>query len=171
MRKPTWRLCSSILAVTVALTAVTAAQSQSDFSGRWILVRPETATADVARALTVRQPIVRTNVYGAPMEPFFKEISVDRDFGGRVSTDTHQIGMGGGTISVPGPIGRGVSTKFLVRWEDGRLVIDTGRTEDGKFSGRTEVWQLDAAGLLTITVTDRATGAETRTTTATYRRN
>ena len=162
---PAWVFSLSLLAVTV-----TAPQTQPDFSGRWTLVSPETAAADVARALTVRQPIVRTNVYGAPMEPFFKEISVDRDFGGSKRTDTHRIGVRGGSMSM-GPTGPGASTTSYVRWEERQLVIDTGRTDDGKFSGRTEVWQLDAAGLLTITVTERATGADSRTTTATYRRN
>ena len=162
-------MSSSILAVTVALSAVVAAQSQPDFSGRWVLARPETAAVDVARTLTVRQPIVRTNVYGAPMEPFFKEISVDREFVGSKRTDTHLIGARGGSVQM-GPAGRGASTTSYARWEERQLVIDTGRTEDAKFSERTEVWQLDAAGLLTITVTERATGAEPRATTATYRR-
>jgi len=170
MRKPTRALSSSILALTVVLTAVAAAQSQPDFSGRWVLVRPESVPADVARTVTVRLPIVRTNVYGAPMEPFFKEISVDREFVGSKRTESHLIGARGGSVQM-GPAGRGASTNSYVRWEERQLVIDTDRTEEGKFSGRIEVWQLDAAGLLTITVTERATGVESRATTATYRRN
>ena len=59
----------------------------------------------------------------------------------------------------------------LIGEMDGVIIEYTGRTENGTFSGRTEVWQMDAAGLLTITVTDRATGAQSRTATATYRRS
>ena len=54
----------SILSMLVAATV--AAQDKPDFSGRWILETSVPAGPDVARSLTVRQTVVRTNVYGAP---------------------------------------------------------------------------------------------------------
>jgi len=88
----------SILSMLVAATVV--AQDKPDFSGRWILETSAGAGPDGARALTVRQPVVRTNVYGAPMPPFFKELSVDRQFGTDVRSETYQIGIEGGAINV-----------------------------------------------------------------------
>jgi hypothetical protein len=165
-----WLSSLSIFAV-----ATVAAQSQPDFSGGWALLRSEGASADVARTLTVRQPIVRTNVYGAPIEPFFKEITIERQFATSTRTDTYLIGARGGTVegAVSGlnASGRERSTSVFARWEDNRLVIDTGSSSEGIQIGRTEVWQFDAAGILTVTVTDRAAGTESRTTTVTYRRN
>jgi hypothetical protein len=177
MRRLGW---SSVLSILVAW--MVAAQSQPDFSGRSVLALPERAGADVARTLTVRQPIVRTNVYGAPMEPFFKEITIERQFVTHTHTDTYPIGVEGGVVGVTGSgrvTGLGVNipeTRFSVRWEDNRLVIDTGSysastREAGPYTERTEAWQLDAAGMLTVTITDRASGAESTTSTATYRRN
>jgi len=57
----------SILSMLVAATV--AAQDNPDFSGRWMLETSAGAGPDVALFLTVRQPVVRTNVYGAPMPP------------------------------------------------------------------------------------------------------
>jgi hypothetical protein len=170
----------SVLSILVAATV--AAQSQPDFSGRWVLAHPEAAGAGVAGALTVRQPIVRTNVHGVPMEPVFKEITVERQFGTDTQADTFQIGVHGGTVG--GVVANGAATgagpdipqtRFFVRWEDNRLVIDTGRysgstREAGPYTERTEVWQLDAAGMLIVTITDRGPGAESTTRTLTYRR-
>ena len=58
----------SILSLLVAATV--AAQDKPDFSGRWILETSAGAGPDVARSLTVHQPVVRTNVYGADAAVF-----------------------------------------------------------------------------------------------------
>ena len=161
----------SILSMLVAATVV--AQDKPDFSGRWILETSAGAGPDGARALTVRQPVVRTNVYGAPMPPFFKELSVDRQFGTDVRSETYQIGIEGGAINVGAALPH---TRFSVRWDDNRLVIDTGRysgstRESGPYTEHTEVWQLDAAGRLIVSTTDRGSGIASTTKTLTYRKN
>jgi hypothetical protein len=142
-----------------------------DFSGRWSLVRPETAGAEVARTLTVRQPIVRTNVYGAPMAPAFLQITIERQLAATSQTDTYTIGSRSGSVSGVPPGASVRSSSTLVRWEDKRLVIDTTISVGGTSAERTEVWQLDPDGTLTVSVTQRSSGTEPSTTTATYRRD
>jgi hypothetical protein len=170
----------SILSMFVAATV--AAQDKPDFSGRWILESPADAGPDVARSLTVRQLVVRTNVYGAPMTPFFKELSVERQFGNDVRTETYQIGIEGGVVGVVSPnraTGPDVNvpqTRFSVRWEENRLVIDIGSysgptRESGPYTEHTEVWQLDATGMLILSMTDRGSGIASTTKTLTYRKN
>src|SRR5712691_52367 len=100
------------------------------------------------------------------MPPFFKELSVERQFVTGVRTETYQIGVEGGRVGVL-PANRGTAadvnvsrTSFSVRWEDSRLVIDTGSysgatRESGPYTEHTEVWRLDAAGLLILSITDR----------------
>jgi len=67
-----------------------AGQTQPDFSGRWVLVDPVDATTNIPRTLIVQQPLVRTNVFGAPMPPaemtelLVRESGLAR--GGRVTT-------------------------------------------------------------------------------------
>ncbi|PYR59954.1 MAG: hypothetical protein DMF91_13455 [Acidobacteria bacterium] len=169
----------SILSMLVAATVV--AQDKPDFSGRWIRETSAGAGPDDARALTVRQPVVRTNVYGTPMPPFFKELSVDRQFGTDIVTETYQIGIEGGMVSGLSPANRGIipefsQTRFSVRWDDNRLVIDTGiysgRTrEAGPYTEHTEVWQLDGSGRLIVSTTDRGSGIASTTKTLTYRKD
>jgi hypothetical protein len=156
--------------LSILVVATVAAQTQPDFTGQWALIRSDGAGADVARTLTVRQPIVRTNVYGAPMEPSFLRITIERQFANSTRADTYLIGARGGTVS--GAIaGSGRSTSVFARWEDNRLVIDTGSFSEGVSTGRTEVWRYDAAGMLIVAVSERSSNADSRTTVATYRRN
>jgi hypothetical protein len=169
----------SILSMVVAATV--AAQDNPDFSGRWMLETSAGAGPDVALFLTVRQPVVRTNVYGAPMPPFFKELSVERQFGDDLRVETYQIGLGGGVVGVVAA-NRGTAsavnvpqTRFSVRWEGNRLVIDTGRysgptREAGPYTEHTEVWQLDSGGMLILFITDRGSGTASTTKTLTYRK-
>jgi hypothetical protein len=159
-----------------------AGQTQPDFSGRWVLVDPVDAPTNIPRALVVQQPIVRTNVYGAPMAPAFLSITIERHFVDEIRTDTYRIGVLGGVIS--GVIGRpsdGVApkpvpqTKFFVRWEGDRLVMETGNysgstPEDGPYAERVEIWQLDSKATLRVTTTNRGSGIATTTSTTTYRR-
>jgi hypothetical protein len=178
MRHKIWLLTLSML-----VAATVAAQDKPDFSGRWILESAAGAGPDVARSLRVRQPVVRTNVFGAPMPPFFKEISVERQFVTEVRTETYQIGVEGGTVSGGVSANRGTAqdanfsqTRFSVRWEDNHLVIDTvsysGPTrEAGPYTEHTEVWQLDAAGMLILSSTDRGSGIASTMKTLTYRKN
>ena len=158
-----WLLILMILAATTV-----AAQSQPDFSGRWVLVRSDRAGAEVANTLTVRQPIVRTNVYGAPMDPSYLRITIERQFASSNRTDTYLIGARGGTVS-SGNVR--ASTTVFARWENNRLVVDTSSASDVAKTARTEVWQYDDAGMLIVTVTERAANVDSITITAMYRRD
>jgi hypothetical protein len=113
------------------------------------------------------------------MQPFFRTITIERQFVDRAHTDTFDIGAEGGRVGgiVAGhdPLTPVPQTRFFVRWEGNRLVMDTGSyagssREAGPYTERTETWQLDEAGLLTVTMVDRRSGAEPATSTATYRR-
>jgi hypothetical protein len=176
MRQGGWML---ILASFVAATVV--AQDNPDFSGRWMLENSSGASPDVALFLTVRQPIVRTNVYGAPMPPFFKELSVERQFGDDLRIETYQIGVEGGVVGAVAANRETASdvivpqTRFSVRWEGNRLVIDTGRysggtREAGPYTEHTEVWELDPGGMLILSITDRGSGIASTMKTLTYRK-
>jgi hypothetical protein len=165
MRKTHWPCVLIALAV-----AGVAAQDKPDFSGRWVLEDPLPATADTPRALTVRQSLVRTSARGTPMEPFFKDLIVDREFETEVRSETHHIGIVGGVV---GGMARGAQapskspqSRFSVTWEGNRLVIETGTysgptREDGPYRERTEVWSLDTNGRLVLAVTSRSSEAST----------
>ena len=173
--------CLPMLAILLAATVT--AQDQPDFSGRWVLDASVAADPDVARSLTVRQPIVRTNVHGAPIAPFFRELSVERQFVTGARTDVYQIGIEGGVVGGVAPSNRGDAagpnvsqTRFSVRWEDNRLVINSGRysgptREPGAYTEHTEIWQLDGAGTLMLSITDGGSGRASTTKTLTYRKN
>ena len=137
---------------------------------------------DIARALTVRQSIVRTTVWGTPMEPFFRDLTVEREFTNGVRSESYQIGVGGGVVGGVDRTGRGTlpngqrpETRFSVRWDGNGLVIETGnysgpRRESGRYTEHSEVWWLDAEGRLVMTVTDKSSGAESAAQTLTYQR-
>jgi hypothetical protein len=166
-----------ILSLAIALSA--AVQDHPDFSGRWVLVSSLVADPNAARSLNIRQPVTRTNQLGGPMPPSFLELIVEREFADRTTTETHKMGVGGGIIGgVAGGdrAGTRFQSRFSVRWEGDRLVMErssyAGSTRDaGPSWEHTEEWQLNAAGMLVVTVTDRASDTETKSNTFTYRRN
>jgi hypothetical protein len=172
-------LAAGLIGLALFSSAEPAGQSQPDFSGRWVLVRAEPASLQAAGTLIATQPVERTNVHGAPIAPVFLTITIERQFVDRSRTDTYNIGVEGGLV---GGIAAGhdpqanvPQTRFVVRWQDNRLVMDTGSyagssREAGPYTERTETWQLDDAGLLTVTIVDRRTGGEPTTSRATYRR-
>jgi hypothetical protein len=128
MRKIAW---SSVLLLLIAATV--AGQDKPDFSGRWVLENPADSASDIARSLTVRQSIVRTTARGAPMEPFFRDLMVEREFSTRARSESYQIGVVGGVVygvdrtgRGAGPEGQNRETRFAVRWDENRLVIETG---------------------------------------------
>src|SRR5262245_41231204 len=164
------RFCAILL---MAIPMAVAAQDKPDFSGGWVLVSSSTPDPSAAQTLTVRQTVTRTNVRGGLMQPFFGTLIVKRQFAGRATTDTYQIGVQGGIV------GGGIAeTRHSVRWEGNRLVIETGSysspgpaRSDGPYSERTEEWQLDAAGRLVLSVTERRSGAQEVSNTLTYQKN
>jgi hypothetical protein len=180
MRRKGWL---SILSILVLVAATVTAQDKPDFSGRWILETSAVVGPDVARSLTVRQRVVRANVNGAPMPPFFNELSVERQYVTDVHAETYQIGVEGGTVGGVAATNRGPApdvnasqTRLVVRWEDDRLVIDTGSysgssREAGPYSEHSEIWRLDTAGVLILSITDRGSGIASTTKTLTYRKN
>jgi hypothetical protein len=176
MRHPTL-VC--IVSASLAIAVSAAAQDQPDFSGRWVLVSSAVADPNAARSLNIRQPVRVTNALGAPMAPYFLELIVEREFADRVTTETHTIGVGGGIVGgVAGGdlAGARYQSRFSVRWEGDRLVIErgsySGQTRDAvPYWEHTEEWEMDAAGMLVVTVTDRASDAAPKSNTFMYRRN
>lgn len=161
-----------LLAASAAL-----AQDKPDFSGRWTLVEPARGD-DLARVLVVRQMVVRTNVRGEPMTPYFKEISIEREFASTTRAETHAIGTVGGFVA--GVVGAGKPagprSHYAVKWDGNALVFESGRytgelRENGEWTERREVWALDPDGRLKVSITRRSLADLAGTTTThTYRR-
>jgi hypothetical protein len=159
--------------VSIILASSAAGQTQPDFSGRWVLIDPIDAAGSIARTLVVQQPIARTNAYGAPMPPAFLKITIERHFVGDTRTDVYQIGLEGGKVfggNAPIP-----QTRFSVRWDGDRLVIDTASysgpsREAGPYTERSETWQLERQGTLRVTIDDRGSAIESMSITTRYRR-
>jgi hypothetical protein len=173
------RATPCVVALLVSLDAELAAQEKPDFSGSWVLESGAQSAGDIPKALLVNQSIVRTNARGEPMKPFFRDITVTRYFVAGTRTDTYIIGTQGGVVTVLPPDGRpnrlNPQTRVAVRWDADRLIIDTGsysgsRREDGPYTERTEVWELDSAGELRVTVNDRGSATASTSTTAMYRK-
>jgi hypothetical protein len=164
------------LSLLISLTAgITAAQDKPDFTGQWVLLTPRDA-GDAARGLSVRQWLEhRTSVRGVQID--IPHVAIDRQFQNGVRSESYQIGIVGG---IAGGLYAGAnvprrSTRYAVRWDGDRLVIETGRysgptREAGSYSEHVEVWSLDASGRLVMAVTDRGSGSSPRTTELTYRR-
>ena len=112
-----------ILSFAIAVSA--AAQDQPDLSGRWVLVSSEVADSNAARSLNIRQPVRVTNALGAPMAPYFLDLIVEREFADRVTTETHQIGVGGGMVGGTAG-GASYHSRFSVAWQGRRLVFERG---------------------------------------------
>lgn len=164
--------CLSI--VLIAITATVAAQDKPDFSGRWVLVDSAPSDPGAALSLTIRQPITRTNVFGAPIPPAFLHLTVEREFVDHARTENLLIGVEGGSVGgVPGQTA--LRTHVSVRWEGNRLVIETGSysgstREAGPYTERIEAWELDAAGTLVVSITDRGSDMDSRSNTSRYHR-
>jgi len=142
------------LSVVLLMVARVAAQGKPDFTGHWVLQEPLQAASDVPSTISVRQTLVRTNVRGEPMKPFFKDIAVEREFrNGTRSEDTYLIGVVGGVASGLREDGtpNGPNGYQGVTWDGDALVFDsgtyTGHTrETGTWTDRHEVWSLDPNG-------------------------
>ena len=162
------------LGLLISLTAgTTSAQEKPDFTGRWVLVTSTDGATNVASAMSVRQWFEHTaSVRGVPIG--LPNIEIDRQFQTGVRSESHQIGVEGGmtTVSAGVNVPR-VRTRYAVKWDGDRLVVETGRysgptQESGRYSEHDEVWSLDKKGRLVLTVTDRGSGTEPRTTQLIY---
>jgi hypothetical protein len=168
----TWSIALIMLA-----TVGVAAQDKPDFSGRWILTTPQQSDTDTPLALSVRQTLVRTTVRGDPMEPFFRDITIERQFETGTRSETHPIGVQGGTVSGLRADGSpsGPTAHHAVKWDGNALVFESGsytgqRPETGVWSEHREIWSLDADGRLRVAITTRSSGDGSRAITLQYRR-
>lgn len=166
------------VALSMLIRAFVQAQDGVDFSGRWILESPSSASAEAPRALSVRQSLVTTNVRGEPMTPFFKDITIEREVEGSTRAETHRIGVvggvAGGLISTSGTAGNPRGHQ-AVKWEANALVFESGSytgqsPETGVWTARREAWSLDPDGRLHVVITTRGSSDAARTVALVYRR-
>jgi hypothetical protein len=170
--RQTWSTALIMLA-----TVGFAAQDKPDFSGRWVLATLQQSDTDIPLALSVRQSLVRTTVRGDLMEPFFRDITIERQFETGTQSETHQIGVQGGTVSGLRADGSpsGPTAHHAVKWDANALVFESGsytgqRPETGVWTERREIWSLDADGRLRVAITSRSSGDGSRAITLLYRR-
>src|SRR5262249_23049284 len=153
------------------------AQDKPDFSGSWVLAS-DPSDADVPQALSIRQLLVRTNVRGEPMTPFFRDITIARTLSTGTSSETFPIGaivgsVTGGVIgTTPAVVAR---THSRVDWKERTLVIERGSytgpaPETGDWTERREMLSLTPNGELHLEMTFRSSTADRRAIVATYRR-
>ena len=154
-----------------------ATQDQPDFSGSWVLQSGAQASADIPQSMSVSQTLVRTNVRGEPMDPFYRDIKVTRAFESGTRSERYPIGGMGGTVPgvSAGGILTGVRTHYRVAWAEHSLVIETGsytgeKPESGEWSERREVWSLEPDGRLRLAITTRSSVDDSRTMILVYRR-
>jgi hypothetical protein len=168
-----------LIMVGLVVLASTAprAQHMPDLSGQWVLESLAPPVSDMPRALSIRQSLVRTNVRGEAVKPFFKDITIDREFESGTRTETFLIGVVGGKDPGTRVDGSpdGPYTRTAVVWEGNTLAIErgshTGPTpETGVWTERREVWSLKGADRLLVAVTSRSSVDDPKTVTLTYRR-
>jgi hypothetical protein len=102
----------TVVAVFVVVPLM--AQDTPDFSGHWVLESSPSSAADIPRTLSVTMSIVRTNVRGEPMNPFFKDITVVRELANGTSSETYPIGVEGGVVGGTAGGGRLPSSHYRV---------------------------------------------------------
>jgi hypothetical protein len=166
-----------VVVLTVLVGSSLPAQDGSDFTGRWILESPSQPAPDTPRALSVRQSLVSANVRGEPMRPFFKDITIEREFESGTRSETHEIGVVGGVLPALGSDGRtsGPNQHHAVRWDANALVFESGSytgqsPETGVWTERREVWSLDSNNRLHLMITTRSSVDALRTVALVYRR-
>ena len=163
--------------VVLAVSVVAQAQDTPDFSGDWILESTPQSTADIPKALSVRQSLVRTNVRGEPVKPFFEDITVARELANDTRSETYLFGIVGGTVPGLRADGSadGLRTHHRVEWEARTLVIENGSytgptRQSGRWAERREVWSLDPGGRLRLEITTGSSVGASSTVTLVYRR-
>ena len=153
---------SWLLVATLVVGA--AAQDKPDFSGRWVLEDSQQPTRDLPRIVTIQQPVVRTDAFGAPKPPAFLALNVTREFETGSRSEVYYIGTEGGTVSGVGGSGQPhTRSRVTVQWRGDRLHIDTALYDPGLRIEHREVWWLDGRGRLQMTVVDQQPGADRTT--------
>lgn len=164
-------------AVLVCAVVQLAAQDKPDFSGSWVLESEAQAAPDTPQSMSVSQTLVRTNVRGEPMDPFYRDITVTRAFESGTRSETYPIGGVGGTAPglSAGGIVTGPRTHYRVVWVEQSLVIQNGshtgpQPESGQWTERREIWSLEPDGRLRLAITTRSSVEDSRTVILVYRR-
>jgi hypothetical protein len=145
-----------------------AAQTRTDFSGRWVLENAPDASGATAIELIVQQVELTTSGLGRALPGPITYLTVERHFATEKRIDRYQpVGLVGGVVEgLSGQRGTLTTTmQWATKWEGEVLVIS--RTERGET--RDERWSLDAEGSLIVLATTRANGSES-TTRLVYRR-
>jgi hypothetical protein len=158
------------------------AQDKPDFSGSWIL-RSDPSDADVPKALSIQQPLHRTNRLGELVTPSYFDITIARTLPTGTSSQTFWIGTIGGSVTggVVGDRASGTTPRAVTRthsrvdWEEQTLVLEsfsyTGPApETGDWSERREMISLTPNGDLRLEMTSRSSTSDRRTSVVTYRR-
>ena len=112
------------------------------------------------------------------MTPYFSGLTVERHFKSGVVSESYKIGIISGTV---GGISSGRSSPpgewmtVAVKWQGENLIVRTGNYSgpsqaSGPYTEHEEVWSFDTSGRLSITNTDRSSGAEPATVMLIYRR-
>jgi hypothetical protein len=83
----------SCIVGALALVVISTSQDKPDFTGDWLLESASESAREIPQALTIRQSLIATNVFGEPINPFFKDIMVERKFESRAYTETLLIGV------------------------------------------------------------------------------
>jgi hypothetical protein len=140
----------------LALMLANALQAPPDFSGRWVLDAPVPSPPDAVRVLVVAQPMTRTNVRGEPMPPAYLRITIRRERDSGATSETHEIGIIGGTVEATGQ-SRGPTTRFETVWRDNSLMFlnrvdGPDGPHTGAWSERSEAWSFDPDGRLRVEV-------------------
>jgi hypothetical protein len=97
------------------------------------------------------------------MTPYFKEISIEREFAAVTRSETFPIGVVGGSVSASagGSTPTGPRTHHAVRWDRSALVFEHGTyssdtRETAEWTERREVWSRELDGRLRVTITARS---------------
>jgi hypothetical protein len=166
-----------LIALRLCSMVQLAAQDKPDFSGSWALESGAQVAADIPQELSVTQTLVRANLRGEPMKPFYRDISVTRVLESGRRSETYHIGVVGGTVHglAADGIATGPRTHHRVAWTEQSLVIESGShtgstPESGQWAERREVWSLEPNGRLRLAITTRSWIEASKTVILVYRR-
>jgi hypothetical protein len=148
--------------------------SRPDFSGQWVLEGASPSGPDVPRTLSVRQFQLEKGERGDSTKAAFESIAIDRNPETGPTTESHRIGIIGGTVGGIGKDGRSRFTSYGVTWDGNALVFENESYTKGidppAWSERREIWSMDEAGRLRVVITDRSSDGSAGTLTLIYRR-
>jgi len=107
------------------------------------------------------------------MKPFFKDMTVTREFANRSTVETYLLGAAGGS-SRSHPAGTFLKTHHRTVWEKETLVIESGMhtgsaPETGDWTEHREVWSLDS-GRLHVEISDKSSSGPPFAATLVYKR-